>query len=340
MPAKPEKKNIWISAVVVPILGIVIATIFTPLGNYVRNLIIPVKSVFEGMVKNEGKPVRNLDIYLDSLEQTNTDSNGKFIFTGIKKGKHTYALTYNSVNYQYFFYTDGATPKLSDQVDVADTIQPPAMEHTEDKMVKNGLDTTSITTTETTSSNTEANNSNNQETQPKVTDTAQAAQVVALNSAKISEVRTFQSRSLKVESNELKSVKLTEEPKPEMVQMSVNVARSFRILTAAEIVKDVKVKVKINYSERKGKELVYNYYLDADENEMSKIKAAYYVRNNNTFNEFKNKSYISSYDSTKNYGFKAYQWGRISSVYLTIILKNGDKSPWVLKDLEYENLKK
>jgi outer membrane protein assembly factor BamD (BamD/ComL family) len=108
-------------------------------------------------------------------------------------------------------------------------------------------------------------------------------------------------------------------------------------ITADEIVNNVSIHVKINQNDKDGDMTAYTYSLQGDSKYLDAIKEVRYVRNHDSFPEYKNNTYVSCTNRIHNFSFKSYQWGFIKTTYITIITKDNTRSEQTLLNLIYVN---
>lgn len=84
-------KGSWRS-LIMGVLGVVMASIlvgiFTPFGEWIRDLISPTSAVVEGEVQKNGKAVMRAEVILDERPPKRTDGTGNFFFEKVPTGSH------------------------------------------------------------------------------------------------------------------------------------------------------------------------------------------------------------------------------------------------------------
>ena len=291
-------------------LTIIVTAIVTPFGAYLKNMIFPDKYVYEGCIKNAGKPLK-VTIVMDKKDSSTTDAAGKFIFDGLKKGKHEYIVCFNNQPYLFRFVAADKQKIDGDTYDLADLFVADSVVTTEAKTLASNTPTPAAPAVDTAHKTPAV--------EPPPTQQQVQTQAQQQTPPQQQVVHTLTAQQLTAVHAAVKPVTFTVADVP-----------------PDAILEDLTLKVSKS-TKMNGKQIEYRYYLDGASRYLDLIKEVHYVRNHKTFPENANNTFIAGNIRTQNFDFKAFQWGYITTTYVTIILNNGRASQQTLKTITYVN---
>jgi hypothetical protein len=102
------------------------------------------------------------------------------------------------------------------------------------------------------------------------------------------------------------------------------------------IIQHVKVKVQIDENDKIQNKKAFTYFLAGRPAELNQIQEVRYKRNYRAVPEFEGNNFLSSATRGNNFSLKVYQAGRINTVFLTLVFKDGTMSESALKDVIFE----
>jgi PASTA domain len=89
---RSERRSEWMWKLVVPIVvavvGAVLVTALTPVGDGLREMLFPTEAVVSGSVTIEGRPASGATLVLDGEEVDAANEAGTFVLTGVGDGTH------------------------------------------------------------------------------------------------------------------------------------------------------------------------------------------------------------------------------------------------------------
>jgi hypothetical protein len=107
----------WLTQVVLPVtvavLGTLLVTALTPIGESVRELLFPTRAAVSGSVLLDGQPAGNAGVKLDGRAKGNADGDGRFFLTSVGRGAHRMRLeTTGAKPRDWAFTVDSGQTKL------------------------------------------------------------------------------------------------------------------------------------------------------------------------------------------------------------------------------------
>ncbi len=124
-----------------------------------------------------------------------------------------------------------------------------------------------------------------------------------------------------------------------VMSMSLRAMRPAAVadISAGSILDTIVLRVKKDFGDKHGSQSAYHYYISGPADYLNMIKEVHYTRNHNSFPEFSSNSFVTGADRSNNFDYTGYQWGYITTAYVSIELKNGSTSQRVLKTINYDN---
>ena len=296
---KTKLIGIVLSGITTALVGV-----FTPLGDYVKDVVFPSKAIVNGYIKIKADPAAGLNVILDKQQEFKTGNDGFYAFDDVRAGIHSievYRSASKTPSVYSFVVKKGVTEHNMDEINLS----PP-------KLVSN---TISINDQPMEDLHEEYLSNPNEDAHHDAT----------------TSVKHGSSTSASI--GDLTSQVAIDDTMPV-------VSIDYSSLSAKEIMDLITVEVKIDYDNpNKDKLYPFNYYLSAEPQLLDRIETANYIRDHHTFPEAKKKDkFISKYDRTTSFSFKSYQWGWINNVILNIVLLDGNESGWIRKKIDYVNL--
>jgi len=85
---RPEWMPQLVLPVAVAVLAALLIAIFTPFGEWTRELLFPTRSAVSGSVLLDGQPGPNVGVKLDGEDAVNTGADGRFLLVSVGNGEH------------------------------------------------------------------------------------------------------------------------------------------------------------------------------------------------------------------------------------------------------------